>query len=325
MIDKKYLPSKKFVTALSVAVVIICIVVVISYWKPRTTSFLNSNLSATNTSAVVNIDSDNDGLPDWKENLYGTDPKKADTDTDGTSDFDEIALNRDPLKANTAPKGQEANDKIDLAIIEENKKAMEEYEKLNEIDKFSRNLMSNIIASQPVNGSMSTDTINEIVSKSVAEMPEKSYVGITKSTDLNLQTTDNTNLSKNMTAYSKNFFTATQKIIPVFGAELEIISLYVSGTSKIVKPAMAQVTDVYQEVVNELIKMPVPVAIGYYDVSYHLKIINDLEMMIAIDNNIVNSDKESLSIFSNLSKYKDITSNLLSTLTTVDNILKIQR
>jgi len=33
-------------------------------------------------------DSDNDGLPDWQEALYGTDPQKTDTDGDGVSDGD---------------------------------------------------------------------------------------------------------------------------------------------------------------------------------------------------------------------------------------------
>lgn len=43
-------------------------------------------------------DSDNDGLKDWEEELYGTDPEKADTDGDKTPDGEEIRLNRDPLK-----------------------------------------------------------------------------------------------------------------------------------------------------------------------------------------------------------------------------------
>jgi hypothetical protein len=43
------------------------------------------------------LDSDNDGLLDWEESLWGTDPKNPDTDGDGTKDGEEINLNRDPL------------------------------------------------------------------------------------------------------------------------------------------------------------------------------------------------------------------------------------
>lgn len=44
------------------------------------------------------VDTDNDGLKDWEEKIYGTDPKKPDTDSDGTPDGEEIRLRRNPLK-----------------------------------------------------------------------------------------------------------------------------------------------------------------------------------------------------------------------------------
>jgi len=47
----------------------------------------------------VNIDSDGDGLLDWEESLWGTDPNNPDTDSDGTNDYDEIKANRNPLVA----------------------------------------------------------------------------------------------------------------------------------------------------------------------------------------------------------------------------------
>jgi hypothetical protein len=51
---------------------------------------------AKNTESLK--DSDGDGLKDWEEIIYGTDPQNPDTDGDGTSDGEEIAGNRDPLK-----------------------------------------------------------------------------------------------------------------------------------------------------------------------------------------------------------------------------------
>ena len=200
MIDKKYIPSQKFIIALSLSITIIIISLIFSFLKPKVSRYTNSVLSsATNTTSdFVNIDSDNDNLEDWKEGLYGTNPDLADTDNDGARDLEEINLNRDPLKANTALEDQEPNDKIDPAIIEKNKIALEEYEKLNDIDKFSRSLISNVIASQPIAGSMDKDTINLIISKAVGQLPEKNYTGITKASDLNLLKTDYTNLNVNM-------------------------------------------------------------------------------------------------------------------------------
>jgi hypothetical protein len=47
--------------------------------------------------AITDIDSDGDGLMDWEERLWGTDPYNPDTDGDGTSDGDEVRLGRHPL------------------------------------------------------------------------------------------------------------------------------------------------------------------------------------------------------------------------------------
>lgn len=44
-------------------------------------------------------DSDNDGLADWEEELWGTDPNVADTDGDGTPDGEELDVGRDPTVA----------------------------------------------------------------------------------------------------------------------------------------------------------------------------------------------------------------------------------
>lgn len=327
MIEKKYLPSKNFLTALSIAVAFIFISIIINYWKSNTTKYTNSILSdsADDISAFVNLDSDKDGMPDWKESLYGTDSKLADTDADGTNDTEEISLNRDPLKPNTAQTGQEPNDKIDPAIIEKSQKIIDEYQKLSETDKFSRNLISNIIASQPASGPMDPDTMNSILEKSLSEIPQKNYNGVTKISDLNLLKTDSTNLNENMTNYAKSFSEETGKLIPFIGADLRIIDAYTSDTDTRATSEMMKLIDSYQSIVDNLIKMPVPVAIGYYDVNYHLKIINDLEIMIAIDRDVINSDKDSLSVFSNLAIFGATAKDLYSTLATVDGILKIQR
>lgn len=52
------------------------------------------------------IDSDRDGLSDYQEKLYGTDPFKPDTDGDGLSDYEEIKIFRsNPLDPDTNKNG----------------------------------------------------------------------------------------------------------------------------------------------------------------------------------------------------------------------------
>ena len=63
------------------------------------------------------IDTDLDGLPDWKEKLYGSNPYVVDSDEDGTRDGDEIRVGRNPAVPNTAMSGEAVNDK--LAYLED--------------------------------------------------------------------------------------------------------------------------------------------------------------------------------------------------------------
>lgn len=67
------------------------------------------------SSDMTTRDSDMDGLPDWEERMYGSDPFISDTDKDGTSDGQEVRIGRDASKPNTAKKGKEPNDKLKVA------------------------------------------------------------------------------------------------------------------------------------------------------------------------------------------------------------------
>jgi hypothetical protein len=54
------------------------------------TKAVNAALTDDILASYVSKDSDSDGLPDWQEALYGTDPAKSDTDGDGITDGDAV-------------------------------------------------------------------------------------------------------------------------------------------------------------------------------------------------------------------------------------------
>lgn len=56
---------------------------------------------------LYDMDADGDGLKDWEEVLWKTDPDKKDTDGDGASDNEEIKAGRDPLKPGPNDKSSE--------------------------------------------------------------------------------------------------------------------------------------------------------------------------------------------------------------------------
>ena len=69
---------------------------------------------AAASTTITDRDSDVDGLPDWEEHLYGSDPLKFDTDGDGDPDGQEVRAGRSPAKANTAKKDAPPNDLLTL-------------------------------------------------------------------------------------------------------------------------------------------------------------------------------------------------------------------
>ncbi len=58
-----------------------------------------SLLRSENFKKISEIDSDSDGLKDWEESLWKTDPKNPDTDSDGTPDGEEVKTGRNPSVA----------------------------------------------------------------------------------------------------------------------------------------------------------------------------------------------------------------------------------
>lgn len=72
--------------------------IVLSILAVASFAFLSSAQENSSTSNNVFVDSDQDGLSDQEEKLYGTDPHNLDTDGDGYSDGAEVKSGYDPLK-----------------------------------------------------------------------------------------------------------------------------------------------------------------------------------------------------------------------------------
>lgn len=121
---------------------------------PQKISFKKSNdLNSTNNQPE--IDSDNDGLFDWQEQLFGTDKHNPDTDNDGTKDGDEIKQNRDPLKP--GPSDKLPSSDIKNQMFSQNPQIPQlQFSTLT--DKFTAALMKQIIEQIPDN--TSPDQIN---------------------------------------------------------------------------------------------------------------------------------------------------------------------
>lgn len=132
--------NKKIVWAFVFAAVIAAGAVFIVFKEKQKLQY--ENLLAVNEEKKQQVfkDSDNDGLKDWEEELWNTDPSNPDTDNDGTSDYEEIRQERNPLV-----KGPD--DKLDRETIAKKINSQVESD-LTETGKFSRELFAKYVAAR---------------------------------------------------------------------------------------------------------------------------------------------------------------------------------
>ena len=112
-----YLPNKKILFLLVFILLIFAGWFYFSHYKNKQIQYIaeqeKSPLAVVlEQTSQLDADSDADGLKDWEELLWKTDPNKADTDGDGTNDKEEISLNRNPLKAGPNDKISEKEDLV---------------------------------------------------------------------------------------------------------------------------------------------------------------------------------------------------------------------
>ena len=124
-----YLPSKKFIAivfllALSAGALFYLgkFVKLKPDLKTSLKNIVNQGFVSELAKRTENLDSDNDGLKDWEEALWKTDPNKKDTDGDGFSDKNEVDGGFDPAdpasNSRTGKKIQKVNYPVTADNIE---------------------------------------------------------------------------------------------------------------------------------------------------------------------------------------------------------------
>ena len=107
-------------------------------------------------------DTDQDGLSNDEEKLYGTDPNKADTDGDGYSDGIEVRSGYDPSKA--AP-----GDKVNVILDEESDDTAVARKKINLTEAVSKQVAMTIKESASKQQNLSLDELRNTVQKTMSE------------------------------------------------------------------------------------------------------------------------------------------------------------
>lgn len=154
-------PSKKIALLVVVVVILIGSIVYALFFASKKETYVAPTVSVETTNRLLAKDTDGDGLKDWEEQLWKSDPANPDSDDDGTQDGLEIKNGRNPLVAGP-------NDKLDLDIIT-NKINTETEADLSETDKFSRELFLKIIAAKKADAPPTAADLENFLNASILQ------------------------------------------------------------------------------------------------------------------------------------------------------------
>lgn len=207
-------------------------------------------------------DDDKDGLKNWEEQIYQTDPNKTDTDGDGTNDGDEITQGRDPLKAGP-----------DDAIEPKNEAEKNGTRITNLTDQFTdafiREPVTKIIAGEKP--SINTDLVetyaDQILSKSILDSAPKISESELKKNPVNSL--------ENIQKYLQNFEIIWKTNIVPLEKELDITVTALQEQNYSDLPKLEKNVTAYQKTIDEIKLLPYTT----YLYDFHVKIINFLYKM----------------------------------------------
>jgi len=249
----KYLPSKKFTYLIAIVLGLFIILFLIFNFSPQKKFFFfgdkpnglqNENLTINN---ILQQDTDNDGLADWEEALWGTD--KNNKTTNGIPDLAYVE-----------------NRKKELKIDETTTNTQE----LTETEKFAREFFATYVAMKEAGGD--TTAINNFA----ATLGEKMvYPSIIDSySEKNIKITQEDTDDDSIIYYLSLKILFEKYKLTGMGNELSMVAgtLNTSEDKKTSeeKAKLTTVADSYQDFAKRMIEIPVPQNL----VTSHLKIAN---------------------------------------------------
>lgn len=280
--------------------------VLLFFWKNETFSkekiarVLYNKNSAENAEILqdlINRDTDGDGIVDWEENLWGTDPRNKDTNGDGVLDSVEIAK----LKSETPINGEAS------AAIQEN---------LTKTDEFSRELFSTIATLNQA-GEIDQATIDKLGSSLAEQIQNATPQKIFTLSDIKII---NSNTNTDFLNYNDSLNKIYERY-PIKTGAMEILQEFVTGdenTSADVLSKLDPIIEQTNKIITELVKTSVPSNLA----QLHLDFINGLERMVENLSNLRLFNEDPIVAMGAISKYEENSVLLESAIVKLGNSIR---
>ena len=250
---------------------------------------------------LVTQDTDGDGIPDWEERLWGTDPTKADT-VPGVPDSVTIQKLKDAQEASnpTADTGGSSSS-------------------LTQTDQFSRNLFDTIAAAtQDGEQSLDPTTLDQISNSLINNIQNTPQQKVYLLSDIKISSDSGT---KSVVNYSSTLNDIYKKY-PVSGEDVNTILQEFAPDDGTVNPAaLDKLTPIITQTkarIAAMLKMSVPVSL----VPLHLALLNAGEKLIEDLQNMQLFNTDVVVSLGAASQYENDSANFAAAVTNLNNAIK---
>ncbi len=234
-------------------------------WKKETYQSENKNNGLAYSDAtfvdLVNKDTDGDGVMDWEEGLWSTDPTKKET-TPGTPD--KVAIEKIKTAQGVAV------EKTDTTKDSANQND----EKLTETEKFSRELFATVAAANQNGNTMDQPTIESLSDALSAKIKNPVVRKVYLLTDIKIGASDDKQAISNYAGALINI----QKIYTVNYTVLDVLQKFMVDENNVDVSVLSKLDPIINQtnqVMQAGIKMSVPPSLAVM----HLNVINSLERL----------------------------------------------
>jgi len=253
--------------------------------------------------SFVNKDTDGDGILDWEENLWGTDPLKKDTNDDGTGDDVEVAKMK-------AAQGMSVNGKINLDV--------ESSETLTETDKFSRELFSTI-ATLSQAGEINQETVEKLSNSLVEQIKAPSVQKVFLMSDLKIIQDNSLQAIKNYDSALNNIF--SKKPLSTDRTVIDILNDFMQGEEDVNVSVLVELDPIIirtGEIIDDMRKVSVPESLA----SLHLEVVNGMQRLFENLKSLKLFDTDIVLALGAISQYETNTDSMTGAMVNLNNAIQ---
>lgn len=258
-------------------------------------------------------DSDKDGLKDWEEALWKTDPNNPDTDGDGTTDGEEVKEGRDPTKPGP-------NDKFETTLS--GKKFSSDkgnFGQASLTESISKDILSRYLAVKQLKGkNLDKATKEKLVSSLLSDINDFSRDKSYKISDVKISE-DNSRMA--LRNYGNRIGSVVEKYSefnPAPEPELKVFKESVETNNEAGLKKLDANVNAYGNLATGLMEMEVPSNIK----ELHLNLANSFLRMRDIIAKLRNFFQDSLGALMALKKYPSAGEEMFNALLSVNNYFR---